>query len=563
MNRSRTPVAILLIVSLLLTGFARQWASDLRNSGPGAVHSGGGGTGLSRMNSYALALLLGGLRGPLVMFLWPSAEEQKREKNLEDFDTKIEWIRLLQAEFDTVHLFQIWNKAYNISAQLANLANKYHAILDAIDYAHSVDQERPNDINLVSAIGQLYYEKLGNSAEKEYYREKVREQSQARLDQVRITLPADRQAQFTEIALGVGVLPRLLVFTSDPKTNAVSLNLSKPLADQIQTQFSGDGILYTPRVRVRISRDDPGWRRTEHDALLDADGNILPQYFLAHVPRPANLDPNSEWDDGSELQYLKAYQPFPYGVSTFALAYNYSKRAQVLQSVNKQRHAQLSELVIDSRPALSLKSWSEEDWEYGRRAELAAFGEQIPSERLDMELTTASLPTDARIKSMASLDEAIFDYQRAAKLTYDAIAEYQRHLRNYQTNVTNYLNHIDGLEAERELVLGDRDYLQIIKDPAQRATLSKSAIEHYHLSITRYELIEMQYYLSDDIAVRFFPKGVTRANIVKANLPPALINSIFKNAATLVRDRPDLLDDFTEYNSYVTRAQVRLKLLGD
>ncbi|HEY1628907.1 MAG TPA: hypothetical protein VGF52_03545, partial [Tepidisphaeraceae bacterium] len=157
MNRSRTPVAILLIVSLLLTGFARQWASDLRNSGPGAVHSGGGGTGLSRMNSYALALLLGGLRGPLVMFLWPSAEEQKREKNLEDFDTKIEWIRLLQAEFDTVHLFQIWNKAYNISAQLANLANKYHAILDAIDYAHSVDQERPNDINLVSAIGQLYY----------------------------------------------------------------------------------------------------------------------------------------------------------------------------------------------------------------------------------------------------------------------------------------------------------------------------------------------------------------------------------------------------------------------
>ena len=63
------------------------------------------------------------LRGPLVMILWPSAEEQKTEKDLEDFDTKIELIRLLQAEFDTVHLFQIWSKAYNVSAQLASYSN--------------------------------------------------------------------------------------------------------------------------------------------------------------------------------------------------------------------------------------------------------------------------------------------------------------------------------------------------------------------------------------------------------------------------------------------------------
>ena len=39
------------------------------------------------MNSFALALLLGGLRGPLVMFLWTSSETQKTERNLEDFDT--------------------------------------------------------------------------------------------------------------------------------------------------------------------------------------------------------------------------------------------------------------------------------------------------------------------------------------------------------------------------------------------------------------------------------------------------------------------------------------------
>ena len=67
------------------------------------------------MPSFATALLLGGLRGPLVMFLWPNSETSKREHHLEDVDTEIEWIRLLQPEFDTVHLFQIWNKAYATS----------------------------------------------------------------------------------------------------------------------------------------------------------------------------------------------------------------------------------------------------------------------------------------------------------------------------------------------------------------------------------------------------------------------------------------------------------------
>ena len=45
----------------------------------------------------------------------------KNERDLEGFDTKLEWIRLLQPEFDPVHLFQIWNKAYNISVQMASM----------------------------------------------------------------------------------------------------------------------------------------------------------------------------------------------------------------------------------------------------------------------------------------------------------------------------------------------------------------------------------------------------------------------------------------------------------
>ena len=75
------------------------------------------------------------------MSLWISSETQKQQNNLEDIDTKIEWIRFLQPEFDAVHLFQIWNKAYNISVKMTSLANKYSTIIDAIDYGQRVDQD--------------------------------------------------------------------------------------------------------------------------------------------------------------------------------------------------------------------------------------------------------------------------------------------------------------------------------------------------------------------------------------------------------------------------------------
>src|SRR3954466_16048105 len=142
----RVVTVAVLIVALIGSGLTRNLADYVR--GAPVVASSGSGRSLSGMNSYALALLLGGLRGPLVMFLWSSSESQKVENNLEDFDSKVEWIRLLQPEFDTVHIFQIWNKAYNISVKMTNLANKYATILDALDYAQNVDREKPNDINI-------------------------------------------------------------------------------------------------------------------------------------------------------------------------------------------------------------------------------------------------------------------------------------------------------------------------------------------------------------------------------------------------------------------------------
>src|SRR5947208_14758239 len=164
MKSGRLGIVIVLIISLLAAGATRHLTDQLRARG-GMVTE-GAGSSFSSMNSFALALLLGGLRGPLVMFLWSSSESQKSENNLEDFDTKVEWIRLLQPEFDTVHIFQIWNKAYNISVKMTSKSNKYTTILDALEYAHRVDSERPNNINIISAIAGIYFDNLNGAAEK-------------------------------------------------------------------------------------------------------------------------------------------------------------------------------------------------------------------------------------------------------------------------------------------------------------------------------------------------------------------------------------------------------------
>ena len=118
---------------------------------------------LAGMDTFALGLILGGLRGPLVMFLWTSIESQKTEKNLENIDTKIELVRMLQPEFASVHIFQIWNKAYNLSVQVASLPNKYSMILSALDYAHNVDAEQRDNLNILVAIAEVYFQKLGGS----------------------------------------------------------------------------------------------------------------------------------------------------------------------------------------------------------------------------------------------------------------------------------------------------------------------------------------------------------------------------------------------------------------
>lgn len=552
---------IVMLLSFALAGFTRHWAAAERSRGPGAAPGASTGSGLGRLNSYALALLLGGLRGPLVMVLWPSAEDQKNQKDLEDFDTKIELIRLLQAEFDTVHLFQIWNKAYNVSAQLASYSNKYRTILDAIDYAQNVKAEKPDDINIVHAIGGIYVDKLGSAYEREYYQQRVRDESLPRQPLVRITLPLARRGELTDLVAGEGVSQEIMRFSEPGAGDTIALTVTKRVADAIKPRFTGDSITFTDRPRFQISRNDSTWRRTELDQMLDENGMILPALLKPTHPRPADLDPKVEWNDGSELQYLQKYQPFPDGLSTLALGFNYFKQAQVLNTEHKQKHAQISDETIGTRPGYALKVWSEEEWTLGRHAELEAFGKAIPEERLAMELPTSAVGFDTAAARPRRLEDAIRFYSRVPRLADDAVAEYERHLAHLPSSFTQYVVLMAELKAQKELAAGDLAFLKAYVDQPGRAAHSVEAKQHYLATISAYQLLILQFFIADEDAAAIYPIGTTKANIAEKKLSleatTALVEELKKRLPINLGqyDNGDVLD---EYFKYISRANTRI-----
>jgi hypothetical protein len=500
-----------MILSLLASAGARYWAGEKRDEVIPRRGADASTSSLSGMNSFALGLLLGGLRGPLVMILWTESETQKSDKNLEGVDTQIEWIRLLQPEFDTVHIFEIWNKAYNISVQMANRANKYDVILGALDYAHNVDKAKPDDINIIAAIGQLYFDKYGNaSPEKYYYRKRVRQE----------TLP--------------------------------HTNLSK------------------------FRSKDPGWRRVTLDPMLNASFDILPELYKPKPgrARPANFPANLEWNDGSELQYLPKYEPYPDGISPFGLAYNYYKRAEVLQNVEKQQHAQLSDLVIDSRPALALKFWAEEELEQGHRRELQAFGVPLKEGLEEDDLATAlqsltaGFTVDHPVKDMAALKLAISDIARATVLIPDSLAEYRRHILNFPQRDQQYQSYMDELSSEEQIGTGDLLYLKaFIAPPAERDALLKQAAEHYKESQHLNFQILLKYYLDTRLVPKVLPPGYSVNRLPgQKSIDDLSYDQAMKAVVTvdhlkaMSRDRYVNTDRY-EFDRFIRRAGARMQAI--
>ncbi len=501
MKRGRTLLVIALIVALLATAVTQHVTLAQRRAALRTVAGGGeSGSSLANMDSFALALLLGGMRGPLVMFLWMQSESAKQAKDLEGVETQIEWIRLLQPEFDTVHLFQIWNKAYNISVQMASLANKYSVILDALDYAREIERQRPDNINMLLQMANIYNDKLAGSAEKMYYRKRVREDS-----------------------------------------------------------------MYRPQQKLsRVA----GVRPTRHDSLLDPQGNIRPELYAPK--RVVKAEAGAEVYDGSDLQFLKDLGPFPYGVPAYGLAYNYYKRGQLLQRTTGQRHLQISDTVVDSRPALCLRTWSDEEWALAANAECRLLGLPEQIERFDsigqagranpLELSAEKLSAHA-----ADITEAKYRYSFAHRLMTMDEDEFNRHLKDpsNQMHLAMYASHLDHLAAAKTMISGDLAVLKALSANApDRAQLITAARHYYQQSVRMFRIVRLRYYTDENLYAGLFPAGVTRETLEKAS-DAQLVQIIDKLDERIKAQGYDgHEDDAHEYMSYASKGLHRMQQLG-
>lgn len=567
-RRSSFPLVGALVVSVLGAGVTRSLVLSQRHKVDVARNQAvSANADLSKVNSFALGLLLGGLRGPLVMALWTSSENQKTDRNLEDFDTKVELIRLLQPEFDTVHLFQIWNKAYNISVQMANVPNKYTTILDALAYGFSVDKERPDNVNILAAVGGLYFDKFGGAAEKAYFSSRLRAETMAPTDRIRVTFDAElRDKVVREARLAGGSVFQLGTFEADEQGKQLFLSLPKDVGEALKARLNDPNVKYDVRPVSGFSKSDSAGRPTQHEPLLDEKNNLLAGYL---APRPG-LPKTGDAADGSAMPYLAEFQPFPYGVSPYALSYNYYKRCKWLQENRDARHAQLSERVIASRAPMSLEKWAEEEWYAAVRAEIDLAGRTQPSEEGELVGTTPDLLLDSGLPTGPLFDQAVFRFNNASRLSERAAAEYAQHLKSYPDDELTYRSHILDLEARAQLTAGDALYLQAMRASGdQRKQLAQQAAAKYTTAANLYTRHLFRYYMADEEASKVLPqdiRGLKRADVDDPTrlrddeLAPSLarMRALYRAANYEMSNGVD----FKEIDSYVLRCYARLRSLA-
>lgn len=504
----RWPVVIVMVLALVCCGLTGNWAYDWKGEHAGDHPVVAQRGALGGMNSYSLALMLGGLRGPLVMVLWSKVEGQKIDRDLEDVDTMIEWIRLLQPEFDTVHIFQIWNKAYNISALMASSASKYETILDAIDYGRRVEAEKPGDLNILDQLARVFGEKLGgqNVQERGFYRKQFMEDS---------LTDANRRKAYPE----------------------------------------DDATYRRMGVKFFESKNGP---------LLTESNELDPRLLVTRYPRPASVPANSEWNTGAEFQYLEPYQPFPLGIPPMAIGYNYAKQSQVAMTVGGQKPLQLSDTVIDTYPGIMIKQWAQFELDRAVGYEGQAFGLRIGNDPIPSFIVANANPPTATVTNARAMQDAVYGYDLGSRLCDAAIKEYERHLANpqYVNPYMSYASQLLELRAQHALAAADAVYAKSFMPGADRAALLSEAQGLYRDALSRYKRIVLLYCMEPSIRTRLFPKGPVDFD----KLSDAQLDQVYLAYVQLVRALPPASREFddsrTEYMVPVTRAQMRVEQLS-
>jgi hypothetical protein len=558
-TRTGRPVAaVVAIVGLLSAGALRYAAEATRAwASPSQDVTAGQGVRLAQLDSYALGLLLGGLRGPLVMALWSGMERLRIEGAFDELDERNELIRLLQPQFDSVHIQLARMSAYDVSAQQAGVASRYNTIVEAIGYLARVQDERPPDIELATETGKLLSNKLGAADEAEYFSRRVRQETQARQPAVRLEFDQARETELRNAAARAGIASRELIIRPAGTPGRIVALLPAEAGQRLQG-FDGDDVAretLDPPDKTDIARTDG-----RIPTVLDDAGNLLPRYA---DPR---RDAPDDALDGAPLQFLRDFAPFPEGISPLALAYNEFQRARVLQEFAGQRHVQEGQGSVMVNPGRALRDWALEAYEVGRQLEAEAYGRQPPRRSTDgqlqarLELVSADMPPDRPVVAPALLDRARTYYRRAANVARRASAFLTDHVEQFPESANIFVSNVDRLDLFVALLEADLAYLDLLQDAPDAPRPEAVAALYEQADVSARDFL-----LKYHVMPQAMPNGVPTARVM--DLPPEVREIVYRQMLGLQEQalRANRFFDadrvLLEFEGYRERTRVRRALL--
>jgi hypothetical protein len=387
---------------------------------------------------------------------------------------------------------------------MVSTASKYTTILDAVDYARRVDAEKPGDLNILDQLARVFGEKLGgpNVQERTFYRKQFMEDT---------LTDANRRKAYPE-----------------------------------------DNDSYR-RMGVKFFDNKNG-------PLLTNQNMLDPRLLAQHYPKPGN---EKEWNTGAELQYLEPYQPFPLGIPPMAMGYNYAKRAQVAMTVGGQKPLQLSDTVIDTYPAILLKEWAQFEQDRAVGYEGMAFGLGGEDKPINGPADAAASPLNATARNDQYLQDAVYGYGMAARVSADALAEYHRHMANpkYVNPYMSYISTIADLEGQHALTAGDHAYASCFLSGADRPALMSQAHAFYREALTRFERIILTYYVELPIRPMVLGSGAVDVGKWSEGELDAHYHAYAAAVRTLPPNAREFDDQRGEYGMFIGRCYIRLQQL--
>ena len=130
---------------------------------------------LSDLPTETATLVLGGFRGPYVVWLWMNTQDEKQKKVHFNLIDRYRQIAALQSDYPQVWTFLAWDLGWNESVRWQSQEQRYQWVRRAIEFLREGARKNPNSVEILGSMGWIYSEKLGHAQESPFYRKRIKE----------------------------------------------------------------------------------------------------------------------------------------------------------------------------------------------------------------------------------------------------------------------------------------------------------------------------------------------------------------------------------------------------